>query len=327
MAQPLTAANFPQDPLPPSGGQVIAHIGVGGFHRSHQAFVLNSLISKDSCPWTILGVGLMPWDKRMRDVLKSQDNLYSVNLRSASTDDLTIVKSISSFCFVPDDGITSELLSARIIALTVTEKGYYATASGDLDTSNSLIAEDIAAFSATFTPKTAHGLICLIANHHMTAGTTPPTITSCDNLPLNGETTRGVILAFAKAVSPSLADYISTNMKFPNSMVDRITPATTEAATKHVLDAHNVIDAWPVVAEPFLQWVIEDKFTNGRPNWDAYPGVIFTEDVEPYEFMKLRLLNSSHSALSYLSLLLGHEYVHLAMADVTVADFVRKCAL
>jgi mannitol 2-dehydrogenase len=116
---------------------------------------------------------------------------------------------------------------------------------------------------------------------------------------------------------------MSEKMSFPNSMVDRITPVTTDAVRAGVKEKHGIEDQWPVVAEPFLQWVIEDKFTNGRPDWDEVEGVLFTGDVEPYEFMKLRLLNSSHSALSYLSLLLGHTHVHSAMADPSVAAFVR----
>ena len=180
---PLSRANFPKlSPLPEANSNIIAHVGVGGFHRSHQAFVLNSLISLDSSEgWSILGVGLMAGDKKMRDVLRSQDYLYSVNLRSASTNTATVVQSISDFVYVPEDGVTDKLLSAKIVSLTITERGYYLTPSGFLDTSNDLISSDLSSFSSsTFAPKTAHGLICKLALAHKSSGCAPPTVMSCD---------------------------------------------------------------------------------------------------------------------------------------------------
>jgi mannitol-1-phosphate/altronate dehydrogenase len=252
-----------------------------------------------------------------------------------------IVNSITSFVHVPFDGITNDLYDAVIISLTVTEKGYYCTTSGGLDTGHELIASDVEDFNTDdYKPKTALGLICGVMRNHLANRTPPPTVMSCDNLPMNGDYTRKMVLEFARCVdgvsasaggaptpTPSLSSFIQQHVKFPNSMVDRITPATTPEVTSALEAAHGVVDQWPVVAEPFLQWVIEDSFTGHRPDYDSVPdlpGVIFTPNVEPYEYMKLRLLNSSHSALSYISLLLDHTHVHSAMADVDINKFVVK---
>ena len=317
----------------------IAHIGVGGFHRSHLAFVTDVLAQKvhgGTVPdtgerWGIIGVGLMPWDRKMYDALTKQDCLYGLLLRGNTSACARVVGSIVDFVFVPEDPEASLKRlcspSVKIISLTVTEKGYYRTVSGELDVSNALVKEDIDGFGAAglAQPKTAFGLICTVLQRRRAAGLGPLTVFSCDNLPMNGSVCRAATLSFARAVDPDLAAWMAAEVSFPNSMVDRITPATEDEHRQLLRDEYGVEDAWPVIAEPFLQWVIEDTFVAGRPRWElAMPSdVLVTSNVEPYELMKLRLLNSAHSALSYAALLCDHVHVDSALADPDVFAYLR----
>ena len=244
-----------------------------------------------------------------------------------------MIQSIVDFLHVPEDPekVLQRLCQpdVRIVSLTVTEKGYYRTADGHLDETNPLVAEDIKAWTANGLkqPKTALGLICTIAHRRKDAAG-PFTVLSCDNLPMNGLTCKTATLEFAAKVDPALAAYLEREIPFPSSMVDRITPVTKPEQIELLKDEYGVEDGWPVVAEPFLQWVVEDKFAAGRPKWEqAASGlnesVLFVEDVEPYELMKLRLLNSSHSAMAYVSLLGGHVFVDEALGDIDVLTFLR----
>ena len=328
--------------VPAAGSRVatahIAHIGVGGFHRSHLAFVTDVLAQKQHAGsvqggdrWGIIGVGLMPWDRKMFDSLRKQDYLYGLLLRGNSSAEARVVGSIVDFVFVPDapDAALRRLCapSVRIISMTVTEKGYYRTVSGDLDVSNALVKEDIERWreadggaAGLVQPKTAFGLVCTVLQRRRVAGLGPLTVFSCDNLPMNGSVCRAVTLSFARAVDADLAAWMEAHVTFPNSMVDRITPATEEEHKQLLRDEYGVEDEWPVIAEPFLQWVIEDTFVAGRPQWEhAMPSdVLVTNNVEPYELMKLRLLNSAHSALSYAAMLCDHIHVDSALSDPDV---------
>lgn len=315
----------------------IAHIGVGGFHRSHQAYVLDQVMQEsfegpDASSeerWGVIGIGLMPWDRRMYDTLKEQDYYYTLLMRSRHGSDAVVVSAIHDFLFIPDDAEASIARlcdeSVRIISLTVTEKGYYRDVKGDLDVENANVASDIAEWTedGIACPKTSFGLICTVQLLRRRAGTPLATIMSCDNLPMNGNTCRKATLQFAAAVDEEMHEWMRHEAAFPNSMVDRITPGTEPQHIELIKTEFGVEDGWPVVAEPFLQWVIEDHFTCGRPPWEAFSGVLFTERVVPYELMKLRLLNSSHSALSHLSYLAGHRFVDDAMADTDVSSFLR----
>jgi len=343
--------------VPAAGSRVatshIAHIGVGGFHRSHLAFVTDRLrqlqhaaaggggasaaaMGGDDEAWGIIGVGLMPWDKKMADVLKKQDGLYALLLRGNSSASARVVGSLLDFLFVPDapEASLARLCapSVKIVSLTVTEKGYYRTIEGDLDVKNPLVREDIDGWKAIdggrrglAQPKTAFGLICTVLQRRRADGLGPLTVFSCDNLPMNGSVCRAVTLRFAREVDASLAAWMERHVTFPNSMVDRITPATEPEHRQLLREEYGIEDEWPVIAEPFLQWVIEDDFAAGRPAWErAMPAdVLVTSNVEPYELMKLRLLNSSHSALSYAAMLCEHKFVDDALADPDVFAYLR----
>ena len=268
----------------------------------------------------------------MYDTLKRQDYLYTLLTRGNDGSEARVVQSIVGFLHVPEAPEAAlqrlEKEDIRILSLTVTEKGYYRTPDGGLDINNALVKEDLNDWSNGLKqPKTAPGLICtVLLRRRGKAG--PLTVMSCDNLPLNGNTARDSVLAFARLVDQDLATYIATEVPFPNAMVDRITPVTKPEQIDILKQEYGVEDGWPVVAEPFLQWVVEDKFVKGRPAWEkACSGpnesVLFVDDVEPYELMKLRLLNSSHSAMAYVSLLACHTFVDEALTDIDVLTFLR----
>ena len=342
----MLAANTANLSLPAVGSRTatsyIAHVGVGGFHRSHLAFVTDVLSQMQHADgaegerWGILGVGLMPWDRKINDALKKQDCLYTLLLRGNSKAEARVIGAIHDFLFVPDNPEASlERLcqpSIKIMSLTVTEKGYYRNVDGELDTSNALVKEDIEQWAqldggarGLQQPKTAFGLICTVLQRRRAAGLGPLTVLSCDNMPMNGSVCRAVTLQFARAVDAGLAKWMEGAVPFPNSMVDRITPATEPEHRALLREEYGVDDEWPVIAEPFLQWVIEDSFCAGRPQWQlALPAdVLITSNVEPYELMKLRLLNSSHSALSYTAILCKHRFVDDALADPDIFAFLR----
>ena len=324
-------------PRPPDIANVIAHIGVGGFSRSHLTYATDRLLRSSPAPWGITGVGLMPWDAKMCATLRRQDMLYTLVMQDAEASTARVVEAITEFVFVPEDGAAFEALAVdarlKIISLTVTEKGYYQdVATGDLDLGADLIARDVDDWRSAgrlAKPRTAFGFICSVLQRRRSAGLPAVTVLSCDNLPLNGDLCKRSTLRFAAAVDAELAAWIAEAATFPNSMVDRITPATEDAHRAQLADDFGVRDAWPVVSERFAQWVVEDAFVAGRPDWDrAFGGgdddesVLFVGDVEPYETMKLRLLNSGHSALAAVGLLLGHRLVHLSLADPDVAGFL-----
>jgi mannitol-1-phosphate/altronate dehydrogenase len=303
----------------------IVHLGVGGFHRAHQALYLDDLAQRGiSLDWGERGVGLLAGDRRMAEALIPQDCLYTLVERSADRDTARVVGSLCGYSFAPADpaavlGLLADP-AARIVSLTITEGGYLVDdKTGVFDADDPAVRADTDLDS----PKTAFGYICGALARRRAAGVPPFTVLSCDNLQGNGRVARTAVVSFAGLRDDALASWIEANVAFPNGMVDRITPQTTDADRAWVAEAFGIADAWPVMTEPFKQWVIEDTFTLGRPPLEEV-GAQIVPDVHPYETMKLRLLNASHQALAYLGYLAGHRHVHEAMADPGLRRLVER---
>jgi mannitol 2-dehydrogenase len=306
-------------------GQSIAHIGVGGFHRAHQAVYADDLfhLSGES-QWGLCGVGLLKHDARIRDVMLAQDCLYTVVERGAHGEKARIIGSIVNFLYGPGNTqeVIEKLASAdrRIVSLTITEGGYYVhQGTGEFDAQHPDIQHDLAEPSE---PICSFGYLLEALNRRRTRGMPPFTVMSCDNLQSNGDIIKKMLLAFAELRDPKLHNWLVENCAFPNSMVDRITPATTDEHRTLVKEEFGIDDGWPVMCEPFKQWVIEDHFPLGRPAWEQV-GAQMTSDVLPYEKMKLRLLNASHQAMCYIGMLLGYEFAHEAMSDAQISKLVE----
>lgn len=295
----------------------IVHLGVGAFHRSHQAVYLDELLQSGACmEWGVCGVGVLPADVTMRDALNRQRCLYTVLSRGSGRLEARVVGSLINYLFSPDDpeAVIQVLASARtvIVSLTVTEGGYYIDAtSGEFDQYHPDLQHDLEHPGA---PRTHLGLMLEALVRRRAAGVPPFTVLSCDNIQGNGSIARAALVGLATARDGDLGQWIDAEVAFPNSMVDRITPRTTDFDRQEVEEQFGIRDAWPVTCEPFRQWVIEDTFPLGRPKLEAV-GVQFVPDVYPYELMKLRLLNASHQTLGYFGFLCGYEYVHEACAD------------
>jgi mannitol 2-dehydrogenase len=305
----------------------IVHIGVGGFHRAHQAMVLDRLMDSGvAMDWAICGVGVLPGDARMRDILQAQDGRYTLVLRHPDgTHEAREIGSIVEYLFAPDDPeAVIERMAApdvRIVSLTITEGGYSLNqATGEFDPSTPDVVYDLRPESV---PRTVFGLVTEALRRRRARAVAPFAVMSCDNIQGNGDVTRRTFSAFARLKDPDLGAWLETAVAFPNSMVDRITPVTTERDLLEIRARFGVSDGWPVVAEPFFQWVLEDNFPNGRPPLEQ-GGVQLVADVEPYELMKLRLLNASHQGLCYFGRLLGYTYVHEAAQDPLIARFLTR---
>jgi mannitol 2-dehydrogenase len=302
----------------------VAHIGVGGFHRAHQALYHDDLLAAGEREWAICGVGMLSGDRRMQEALEAQDGLYTLVERSGGDETARVIGSITRYCLAPDDAeATIEKLAApttRILSLTVTEGGYnLSDVTGEFDADRPDVVHDL---EPGATPRTTFGLVTEALARRRERGIAPFTVMSCDNLQGNGARARLAFTTFARLRNAELGEWVDAAVAFPNSMVDRITPATTDADRRDVRERFGVADRWPVVCEPFTQWVLEDAFCAGRPPYEEV-GVQVVADVEPYELMKLRLLNASHQALAYFGHLLGHEYVHEAAQDPPLRAFVR----
>ena len=298
----------------------IVHIGVGGFYRAHQAVYLDQLLHLPGhAQWGYVGVGLLPHDAAMRDAMRDQDCLYTVIERGAQGDSARVIGSILDFLYAPDDpqAVLEKMAHAatRIVSLTITEGGYYINqGNGQFDADHADIVHDLA---HPHTPRCSFGYLAEALQRRRARGLAPFTIMSCDNLQNNGDVMRKMLLAFTELQDPGLSAWLEQHCAFPNSMVDRITPATTDEHRALARDKFGLADAWPVVTEPFLQWVIEDHFPSGRPAWELV-GAQMTQDVLPYEKMKLRLLNAGHQSLCYIGMLFGYQYAHEAMADAGI---------
>jgi mannitol 2-dehydrogenase len=301
------------------------HIGVGGFHRAHQAMYLDQLFrAGHDLTWGITGVGLLPGDRRMQEVMSRQDCLYTLVLKHPDGSlEPRVIGSMVDYLFAPDDPervlevMTDQ--ATRIVSLTITEGGYRVhAATGEFDADHPDIEADLRPGAA---PRTAFGFITEALARRRASGAPPFVVMSCDNLQGNGHVAQDMISAFASLKDPALGEWIRSEVEFPNAMVDRITPVTTDADRAHLAEQFGVDDGWPVVCEPFTQWALEDRFPLGRPALED-AGVQVVEDVVPYELMKLRLLNASHQALCYLGHLSGYRLVHEVCSDPLFSGFL-----
>src|SRR3954447_13962223 len=303
----------------------IVHIGVGGFHRSHEAMYIDRLLERGEAEeWGICGVGVLPSDRRMAEVMAAQDRLYTLVVKHADgTLEARVVGSIVEYLLAPDDpeAVIEKMAaeSTRIVSLTVTEGGYnFSPVTGEFDAADPDVVADLQPGAA---PRTTFGLITAALVRRRQRGLPPFTVVSCDNIQGNGDVARRSFTAFARLRDQELGEWVDREVPFPNSMVDRITPATTDDDREEVRQRFGVDDGWPVVCEPFTQWVLEDEFSLGRPPLED-AGVQVVEEVEPYELMKLRLLNAGHQALAYLGYLAGYRLVHEAAQDPLFQRFL-----
>ncbi|MBS7544170.1 mannitol dehydrogenase family protein [Ancylobacter oerskovii] len=302
----------------------IVHIGLGNFHRAHQAVYLDDLFALgEGHDWAIIGAGVRPADGRMREALMAQDCLSTVvELDPAGKSARRIGAMID---FLPVEPGNAALIAAmskpeiRIVSLTVTEGGYFMDSVGRLDAGAAEIRADAANPGA---PETAFGAILAALKARRDAGIIPFTVMSCDNLPGNGDVTRDVVVGLARLFDPGFADWVNANVAFPNGMVDRITPATGERE-RAMAAAFGLDDPVPVTCEPFRQWVLEDRFPAGRPALEKV-GVIFTEHVHAYETMKIRILNGGHAIIAYPGGLMDIDLVHEAMEEPLITAFLDK---
>ena len=304
----------------------IVHIGVGGFHRAHQAFYANEIQEKhDAFEWGICGIGLREGDSKIHDVFKKQDNLYTLLVKHPDGKiEPRIIGSIIDFeigfdCPKP----VLERLShpdTKIVSLTITEGGYnFNPATGAFDFENPNIQHEL---KHPDDPRTVYGFLTAALKIRRDANLPPFTIVSCDNIEHNGDTARKMLLSFVKKQEEALAQWIEKKVCFPNSMVDRITPVTTSTDIAYLEKTYGIKDEWPVTCEPFIQWVVEDNFSNGRPEFEKV-GVQFVSDVKPYEKMKLRLLNAGHSVLGILGAIHGYETINACMEDTVFVAFLN----
>ncbi len=302
----------------------ILHFGVGNFHRAHQAVYLDALFNKgEDLDWAILGAGMLPSDAAMREKLAAQDYLTTVVEQDVNVMAAHVTGAMAGMLPIGDSAAIIEALAdpkIRIVSMTITEGGYFIDASGSFNPAHPAIAADAANPSA---PKTVFGLIVAGLLRRREAGIAPFTVMSCDNIPHNGKVTLNAVAGLAALIDPALADWIKTHVAFPNSMVDRITPATGPREIGILRDQFGIEDNWPVFCEEFKQWVMEDTFPAGRPALEKV-GVTFVPDVSPYELMKIRILNGGHAAIAYPAALLDIHFVHEAMEHPLIRAFLAK---
>ena len=296
----------------------IVHLGVGAFHRAHMADYTDAVLAKGDQRWAILGASLRAADTR--DALKDQDFLYTLAKSDESGERCRVIAALRGVLVAPENPQALVeamcLPSVKIVSLTVTEKGYcHDPATGELNDQHPDILHDLANPDA---PRSAPGFLVEAIRARKARGLPPFTVLCCDNLPANGRTLAKVVTRLAALRNPALGDYVAATIAFPATMVDRIVPATTDADRARIAAATGLEDRWPVVTEAFSDWVIEDHFPQGRPDWAAR----FVTDIAPFETMKLRLLNGAHSSMSYLGYLAGHETVADCMQDEALTHFV-----
>jgi mannitol 2-dehydrogenase len=281
----------------------VLHLGVGGFHRAHLALYVHELAAAGS-DWGIRGLGILDGDRRMEEILRSQDYLYTLVERGDGEPRAQVIGSIVDYVLAVDDAATVATMIAvpetAILSLTITESGY------SLERPNPTI-EAIAGGLARRRAETGAAL----------------TVLSCDNIPGNGKVAQAAVLHACEEQDADLATWVEAACAFPSSMVDRITPQTTDADRAWLRDSLGIDDGWPVIAEPFRQWVIEDEFAAGRPRFDEV-GAIFSDRVRDWELYKLRMLNAAHTCIAYLSALAGIVYVDEALANAPMRRFLER---
>lgn len=301
----------------------IVHLGVGAFHRAHQAVFIDDCLNRGETEWGIVAASLRSPDTR--DAIAPQDNLYTYCERDGREEKLRVIGSILETLVAPENPalLIDRLCDPRVrlVTLTVTEKGYLANLSErTLMRDHPDISHDLENPEA---PRSIHGFLLSAIRRRRDEGSVPLTLLSCDNLPSNGTVLQTLLVEFAGMSDPDLADYIARHVSCPCAMVDRIVPATTGADRLAVAHGLGVSDAWPVVAEPYFRWVIEDHFTHGRPRLEA-SGVEFVDDVEPYEHMKLRMLNGAHTAIAAIGQITGLATVADIYAEARVRAFIDR---
>ncbi|RMA64338.1 mannitol dehydrogenase family protein [Ulvibacter antarcticus] len=304
----------------------IVHVGIGGFHRSHQAYYTDQLLHDETTKdWGICGVALLDFDAKIYNTLKEQDGLYTLIVKELDGSlTKSVIGSIVEYLFAPEDPkkVIEKMASpeVKIISLTITEGGYnYDEATGAFNFGNTLIQQDLDNPQA---PKTIFGYLTQALKLRKERSLKGCTIQSCDNIQGNGHVAKKMLLSYVRVAEPGLVAWIEANVSFPNAMVDRITPATSALDIEILKESSDIDDAWPVVCEPFKQWVIEDDFIEGRPAWETV-GAQFVEDVVPYEKMKLRLLNAGHSVLGILGALYGFSTIDEAASNADISSFLR----
>jgi len=302
----------------------IVHIGVGNFHRAHQAVYLNQLFNLGlDHDWGLLGAGIKPGDAVMREKLSAQDWLTTVVELDEQGLTAQVCGAMVDFIETEASSLIVALIQPeiRIVSLTITEGGYFVDEkTGGFDSNHPEIQYDI---ENPESPQTVFGILTVALEMRRVAGLQPFTIMSCDNAPHNGRLTKQALVGFAHSIKSELGDWIGEMVACPNSMVDCITPATSERERAKLRDLFGIDDAVPVFCEPFRQWVLEDNFPQGRPELEKV-GVEFVEDVAPYEIMKLRILNGGHAAMAFPAALMGFHYVHDAMNDTAIHAYLNK---
>ena len=304
--------------------QFIVHIGVGGFHRSHQAFYLDELLNAGLADWAICGMGVKSEDEKIHKTIKEQDYLYTLIVKhSDGSIHPRVIGSIVDYIFVPENkrAAIGKLADpqTKIVSLTITEGGYNFDQNGNFIFENPDVQWDIEHPDA---PKTIFGLLVAALRLRKERNIPAFTVLSCDNIQHNGDVTRKMLLSFTDVVDKALSEWIKANVRFPNSMVDRITPVTTQSDIELLNEKYGIEDAWPVTCEPFTQWALEDHFPNSRPVWEQ-AGVQFVQEIELYEKVKIRLLNAGHSFLGFIGSLAGYETIDEAVGEALIQKSLR----
>lgn len=293
----------------------IVHIGFGAFHRAHQAVYTDLANEHEGSPWGIYGMNLFR-QGALSDEFAKQDNLMTLLEKDTVGSHKRLVRSFTGAMNIQDQGIEAALKKlcepqVAIVSLTITEKGYCLTPEGELNQENPLIINDL---KNSNQPSSAIGIIAEALRQRKNQNLPAFSVMSCDNIPENGHKTKQAVLAYAELLDAELAQWIDKNATFPSTMVDRIVPAMDEASLQELEQEVGQRDNFGLISEAFKQWVIEDKFCNGRPKWELVDAAL-VKNVLPYEEMKLRMLNGSHSFLAYIGSLCGHQYVYQCMQD------------
>jgi mannitol 2-dehydrogenase len=305
----------------------IVHIGIGAFHRAHEAYYTDQFLEGHGDEdWGICGIALLENDRKIFDTLVNQDGLYTLMVRgSDGTLTARVIGSITEYLFAPENPSAAIEKMAdpdiKIITLTITEGGYnFNSATGVFLIAEPAIQWDL---NNPGNPKTVFGYLTQALKRRRERGIIGLTIQSCDNIQKNGDLLRRMLLSYVKISEPGLTNWIEKHVTFPNSMVDRITPVTTLSDIEALKSVYGIEDNWPVVCEPFIQWVIEDNYANGRPEWESV-GVQFVKDVAPFEKMKIRLLNAGHSLLGFVGTLYGCSTIDETVRIPMIRTFLRE---
>jgi mannitol 2-dehydrogenase len=318
LAGRVDAPSYDRAALQPS----IVHIGVGGFHRAHQAVYLDELAQAGNLAWGEVGVGLR--SRTMSSALRPQDWLYTVVQRTSDEDSARVIGVMRDYLYAPDNpALVLDRLAdpaTRVVTLTVTGDGYNLDADGEFRESEPQVRRDARRLAA---PTTWFGFVVAALARRRARGLGGFTVLSCDNLPNSGAAAEAAVVSFARMVDETLATWIERQVTFPNSMVDRITPGTDAALAQGLTRQFGVVDRAPVATEPFTQWVVEDDFCNGRPPLEDV-GVQVVSDVAPYKLMKTRLLNGTHTAMAYLGLLAGFRTTAEMVADPVMRGYLAR---